>query len=108
MRNKTRVSQVIDPLLQQSKQDYCRRVMTTFYNRIRNPKLLCDMDQTPVYMNSTPGRTVHRKGARFVSIKVGGTTGLRITVAVTVAMDGSKLSLFIIFKGKPVKRLAKV
>ena len=59
MRNKTRVRQIIDPLHQQSKQEHCRRVMTTFYNRIRNPKLLKNMDQTPVYMNCTRGRTVH-------------------------------------------------
>ena len=105
MCNKTNVSQIIDPLLQKGKQKYFRRVMTMFKNRIRKPKLLCDMDQTLVYMNCTPCRTVYKKGARTVSIKVGGTKGLRSTVAVTVAMDGTKLPLFVMFNGKTGGRI---
>ena len=103
MRNKTLLSQIIDPLLQQGKQEYCRRVVTMFKNRIRKPKLLCNMDQTPGYMNCTPGHTVHKKGARTVSIKVGGTKGLGSTVAVTLAMDGTKLPLFVILREKQVE-----
>ena len=58
------------------------------------------MDQVPVYMNWTPGRKVHKKRARTVSIKVGGTKGLRITVTVTVVMDGTKLTLFVFLREK--------
>ena len=35
-----------------------------------------------------------------MSIRAGGSASNRITVAVTVAMDGAKLPLFCIFKGK--------
>ena len=72
--------------------------MTTYSMRVRNPKFLCNMDQTPVYMNCAPNRTVHRRGERTVSIRTGGSSSNHVTV--TTAMDGSKLPLFCTFKGK--------
>ena len=59
------------------------------------------MDETTVYLNSSPKRTVHPKGERIVSIRVGGLSYTRLALEVSVAMDGTKLHFFVIFKGKP-------
>ncbi len=40
-----------------------------------------------------------------MSIMIGGTSSARFTLAVTVAMDGTKLPLFVIFKGVPGGRV---
>ena len=94
MRVRTRIIQIADSVMQSAKRDYCRRVMTMYYLRVRNPKFLFNMDQTLLYMNCGPNRTVHRRGKRTVPIGTGRSFSNRIKFAVTVAMDGTNLPLF--------------
>ena len=61
---------------------------------------LINMDETALYFNSPPTRTVHTKGEKTVSVNIQGAS-LRVTVAVSIAMNRTKLRLFVIFKGKP-------
>ena len=107
VRVRTRKSQITNAAMQSVKQDYNRRVMTSFNTRIRDPHYLINMDETAVYLNCSPSRTVHQKGEKTVSIMIGGTSSRRFTLAVTVAMDGTKLPLFVIFKGVPGGRVEK-
>ncbi len=72
--------------------------MTSFYSRINNPHYFVNMDQTPVYMNCAPHRTVHKKGEKTLSIRVGGVNLQRFLLAVAVTMDVTKLPLFAVFK----------
>ena len=81
--------------------DYHRSVITSFHNRTNNPKLLVNMDDTAIHRNCAPNRTMHHKGARTVSIRIAGTESMRFTLSVTAAMDGTKLPLFVILKGRP-------
>ena len=81
--------------------EFRRRIITSFHNQINNPKFFISMEETAVYLNCSPKRTVHPKGERTVSIRVGGSSSTTFTLAVSVAMDGTKLPLFVIFKGKP-------
>lgn len=104
-RVRTRVSRTLNSLMLTAKRDYCLRVITAFYKRVGKPKLLCNMDQTPLYMNFAPNRTVHHKGEHNLSIRTGGSSSARIAVAVTVAMDGSKFPLFYVFKCKTVSKI---
>ena len=107
VRTRTRVSQIPDAAMQSVKRAYCQRVMTTYSNRIKDPKLFVNMDETAVYLNCSPKRTIHHRGERTVAIRIGGTSSMRFTLAVTVAMDGTKLPLFVIFKGKPGGNIEK-
>ena len=66
-----------------------------------NPKYFLNMDETEVFLNCAPNRTVYPKGENKVSIMVGGSSSMRFTLAVIIAMDGRKLPFFVIFKGKP-------
>ena len=101
VRSRTRVSQVTQSAMQSVRQQYCRHVMTSYANNINNPHYLINMDETAIYLNCSPKRTVHSKGEKTVPIMLGGTSGMRFTLAVSVAMDGTKLPLFAIFKGTP-------
>ena len=74
--------------------------MTMYNMRVSNPNFLSNMGQTLVYMNCAPNRTVQRRGKRTVSIRTGVSSSNRIALAVTVAMDGTKLPLFCTIKGK--------
>ena len=63
---------------------------------------MVNMDQTAVYLNFSPTRTVKEKGKRTVSIRIGGGSSLlRFTLCVAVAFDGTKIPLFVIFRGQP-------
>ena len=71
--------------------DFRRRIVIPFPNQMNNPKFFINMDETAVYLNCSPKRIVHPKGERTVSIRVGGSSSTRFTLAVSVAMDGTKL-----------------
>ena len=107
VRTRTRVIQIRGTAMQAVKESYCRSIMNTIRNRIGDPKRLINMDETNVYLNCTPMRTVHPKGERTVAVNIGGITPTRFTFTVTVAMDGSKLPLFVIFKGKRGDKIEK-
>ncbi len=95
------MSQVTATTMQAVKQDFCRRVMTKFCNCINNQFLLVNTDETAIFLNCSTKTTINLRGERIIAILVGGTSSMRFTLAVSVAMDGTELSLFLIFKGKP-------
>ena len=64
------------------------------------------MDKTAFYFNSPPKRTVHAKNEKILSVNIQGAS-LRITVAVPIAMNGTKTPFFAIFKGKPKGSIEK-
>ena len=66
-----------------------------------------NMDETPVYMDMLPGKTVNKKGQKSIMIKSTGHEKSRYTVVLTVMADGTKLKPFIIFKRAKVPAKAK-
>ena len=99
VRTRTRKSQITEVTMQSVKQDFCRRLMTSYNGFKRNPRFLVNMDETAIYLNCSPNRTVHPTDGKAVSIIVGGISSTRFTLAVIITMDGTKLPLFVIFKG---------
>ena len=55
-------------------------------------------------MNYCPKRSVHPKVQKTVSIKLGGAGSYQLMIADAVAINGTKLALFFIFKGQPEKK----
>ena len=84
--------------MQSVKRDYCRNAMTFYCNLIGNPKSFINMDEAAVYLNCAPNRTVHLKGEKTVSATIKRSSSMRFTLSLPIAMDGSKLPLFVIFK----------
>ena len=107
MRTRTRVSQITDAAMQSVRHDFCHRLMTSYIARINEPHLLINMDETAVYFNCSPNRSAHMKGEKTVAMNIGGASQMHSTLAVTVAMDGTKLTLFGIFKGTPGESVEK-
>ncbi len=95
------MSRVTANAIQAVKQDYWKRITISFRNRINSPKFLVTMDETAVFLNYAPKRTVGTAEERTVSIRVVECSSLRFTLAVKVAMDGTKLPLFVILKAEP-------
>ena len=96
---RTRISQIKAAEMEPLRLKFSRRVMTTYKNHINNPMFLINLDETAVYLNYPLIRTVHAKSEKTISVNIHGVS-LRVTVAVSIAINGTKLPLFVIFKGK--------
>ena len=66
---------------------------------------IINVDETPLYLNMVPYKTVVRKGTRNVIIRTNNQEKIRITCILAVCADGDKLSPYIIFKGKNITAL---
>ena len=64
------------------------------------PALIGNMDETPVYFDLVPGKTINRVGVKSRVICSTGVEKRHITVVLTVPADGSMLPPMVIFKGK--------
>ena len=62
------------------------------------------MDETAVYLNYSLNRTIHMEGEKTVSIMVDRSSSTRFTIAITIAIDGSKLLLFVILKAHQLEK----
>jgi len=62
--------------------------------------LICNMDETPIFLNMPPSKTIAKKGSKTVFIRTQNQEKVRISVLLTIAADGTKLPPFVIFKDK--------
>ena len=81
--------------------------MRKYLHCINNPRYLVKLDQATVYLNCSPNHTVDKKRKRAISIRIGGSSSMQFKLRVSVAMDGTKSSLFVIFKGKTTGNIEK-
>lgn len=70
-----------------------------------HPPMFVNMDETAEYFEAKPKSTVHPSGANTIPIRCTGSSNQCLRAYVTVASDGTKLSLFLNFKGKPHGRI---
>ena len=62
--------------------------------------LIINMDETPMYFDIVPGRTVDTKGTKTVKVRTTGAEKRHITVVLAVSNNGNVLPPMIIFNGK--------
>lgn len=58
------------------------------------------MDETPLYFDMVPNRTLEKKGAKEVRVKTTGAGKRRVTVVLMCTASGKTLPPMIIFKGE--------
>ena len=107
VRTATRIGQKLASDMEAVQRDFSIRIMMQYFSIVNNAKYFVNMDETNVYFNCKPKRTVNLKGQKTISIRIGSSTSLRVTVCVSIAMDGTKLPLFLIFKGMPRKQIER-
>ena len=99
LRVRTRKTHITSAAMHSVNQDYNRRIMSSFNTCTHDLYYLINIAETPVYLNCSSSRILHQNGEKTASIMIGGRSSCRFTLAVTEAMYGTKLPLFIIFKG---------
>ena len=68
---------------------------------------LVNVDESPIYLEMPPKKTIEIKGSKNVDIYTFGKEKYRITSVLSITASGSKLLPLIIFKGKAGKYLEK-
>ena len=62
--------------------------------------LIINMDETPVYFDLVPSKTVNQRGSKSVLIRTTGSEKRHFTMVLAVAAGGDVLPPMVIFKGK--------
>ena len=63
-------------------------------------ELIGNMDETPIWFDIVPQRSIAKKGSKSVVIRTSGSEKRHVTVVLAVMADGTVLPPMIIFKGK--------
>ena len=110
IRRVTRKGQISCGKLEEVKQ----RVVASINSRFKfgdlcdvDDSMFVNMDETAIYYESKQATTINNKGENTVAIRSTGSSSKRMTVCVACAYDGTKLPLFLVFKGKPDGRIEK-
>jgi hypothetical protein len=85
--------------------DYMNLIRTLLLGPHRNRHFILNMDQTPLYFCMTRKKTLEVVGVTTVHVRTSTSDMKCVTVAVTIAADGTVLPSTIVFKGKRMVRL---
>jgi hypothetical protein len=87
--------------------DFMRFVRVIVRGANRDRRFILKMDQTPVYFSMSSKKTLELIGKKTIHIRTSTNDTKRVTVAVTIAADGTVLPSTLVFKGKPGGRIEK-
>ena len=73
----------------------------------RHKAFIINMDQTPYKLCDVPKKTLNQRGEKTVTAKAPKTSLGRVTCALTVCADGTKLPPLLIYKGTPGRDIEK-
>lgn len=100
LRAKTSLSQRLPQDLEEKLSSFHQFVKTKREEDEFDDNLIINMDETPVYFDLQPGKSVNKSGAKSVLIRTTGSEKRHFTVVLAVAASGDMLPPMIIFKGK--------
>jgi len=64
--------------------------------------IIGNCDETPIFFNMTPNKTIAQKDGKTIIIKTQEQEKCRISVILTITVDGGKLPSYLIFKAKKI------
>ena len=108
LRARTNMSQTLPKDLEEK--------IATFRQQIRHVRensdfpyaLIANMDETPIYLDLVPRKTVDRKGKKSIRVRTTNSEKRHITATICCTADGTYLPPFVVFKGKTSRPLRKV
>ncbi len=107
LRCRTHISQNLPKDLEDKIKAFHAEVSAIFDNSDFPLQFICNMDETPVYLDLLPGKVVSKKGRKSIKIRTTASEKNRVTVTLCCAASGKMLPSFIIFKGKTTRSIKK-
>ena len=93
------IGQLLPFNIQKTISDYIIDLRRIINNGGYSESMIVNMDETPLFLNMPPNKTVTNKGNKSVVIRTTNQEKIRITCMLAICGDGDKLAPYIIFKG---------
>ena len=108
LRTRTHISQNLPKDLEDKIKAFHQTVKDIRDSSDYPPEFICNMDETPLYLDTIPRKTVSRRGAKTVHVRTTCSEKNRITVTLCCTAAGKMLPPFTVFKGKTMRPLKNV
>lgn len=108
LRARTHISQTLPKDLELKVSAFHQEVASIFGSSDYPLEFVCNMDETPVFLDLVPNRVVDKKGKKTINVRTTGSEKNRITVTLCCTASGKMLPPFVVFKGKTKRTLKKV
>lgn len=93
------------------RQNFCSNFVSAFKQNCEHENLqrnmFVNLDEPAIYFEAKPTSTVHPTECNTIAIRGSRSSNHGLTACVAVASDGSKLLLFVIFEGQPMRHIEK-
>ena len=108
LRARTHISQTLPKELEHKITAFHREVASIFEHSDFALDYVCNMDETPVFLDLVPNRVVDRKGKKTITVRTTASEKNRITATLCCSASGKMLPPFVVFKGKTKRGIRKV
>ena len=100
MRARTSISQKLPAQLESKLESFLNEVRVLRVHHGYSSDMIINMDETPMYFDMVPEKTISKKGRKEVRVRLSGAEKRKLTVTLTCTGDGEMLPALEIFKGK--------
>ena len=100
MRARTSISQKLPAQLESKLESFLNEVRVLRVRHGYSSDMIINMDETPMYFDMVPEKTISKKGKKEVRVRSSGAEKRKLTVTLTCTGDGEMLPALAIFKGK--------
>ena len=100
LRSRTSMSQKLPADLEDKVSSFHQFVRKQRIEDEYEENFIVNMDETPVFFDLVPNKTVEQQGNKSVIIRTSGSDKRHVTVILSVSASGDVLPTFVIFKGK--------
>lgn len=94
------VSQKLPPQLESKLESFLNEIRILRTQDMYPLDLIINMDETPMYFDMLPGKTITKKGTKEVRVRSSGADKRKLTVVLSCTVNGNFLPVVAIFKGK--------
>ena len=108
LRVRTHISQKLPSDLESKIKNFRDEVSNIHKNSDYPFEYICNMDETPVYLDLVPNKVVDKKGKKSIRVRTTSSEKNRITATLCCTAAGKFLPAFVVFKGKTQRPLKKV
>ena len=108
LRAKTHISQALPKDLEEKISAFRRQVTSIFENGDFPLEFVCNMDETPVFLDLVPNRVVDKRGKKTINVRTTASEKNRVTTTLCCTASGKMLPPFVVFKGKTKRSIKKV
>ena len=100
MRARTSISQKLPAQLERKLESFLNEVRVLRVRHGYSPDMIINKDETPMYFDMVPEKTISKKGKKEVHVRSSGAEKRKLTVTLTCTGDGEMIPALAIFKGK--------